>query len=77
MLFAEKYVDADWNAAKEFVRREAKLEGISEGIREEKRTMSVALFKKGIPLDVIAECAKVSVEEVRSWLEEEKCEVKG
>lgn len=73
MLFAEKYVDADWNAAKEFVRREAK----SEGIREEKRTMSVALFKKRIPLDVIAECAKVSVEEVRSWLEEEKCEVKG
>lgn len=73
MLFAEKYVDADWNAAKEFVRREAK----SEGIREEKRAMSVALFKKRIPLDVIAECAKVSVEEVRSWLEEEKCEVKG
>ena len=73
MLFAEKYVDADWNAAKEFVRREAK----SEGIREEKRTMTVALFKKRIPLDVIAECAKVSVEEVRSWLEEEKCEVKG
>lgn len=73
MLFAEKYVDADWNAAKEFVRREAK----SEGIKEEKRTMSVALFKKRIPLDVIAECAKVSVEEVRSWLEEEKCEVKG
>lgn len=77
MLFAEKYVDAYWNAAKEFVRREAKSEGISEGIREEKRTMSVALFKKRIPLDVIAECAKVSVEEVRSWLEEEKCEVKG
>ena len=73
MLFAEKYVDADWNAAKEFVRREAK----SEGIREEKRTMSLAFFKKGIPLYVIAECAKVSVEEVRSWLEEEKCEVKG
>ena len=28
MLFAEKYVDADWNAAKEFVRRE----GIAEEI---------------------------------------------
>ena len=69
MLFAEKYVDADWNAAKEFVRR--------EGIAEEKRAMSLAFFKKGIPIDVIAECAKVSVEEVRSWLEEEKCEVKG
>ena len=46
MLFAEKYVDADWNAAKEFVRREAK----SEGIREEKRTMSLAFFKKGFLL---------------------------
>lgn len=69
MLFAEKYVDADWNAAKEFVRR--------EGIAEGKRAMSLAFLKKGIPLDVIAECAKVSVEEVRSWLEEEKCEVKG
>lgn len=34
MWFAEKYVDADWNAAKEYQRRKGMKEGIKEGKKE-------------------------------------------
>ena len=54
---AEKYAAADWNAAKEYERRRV--------IKE----MSVELFKKGVPLNIIAEAGKVPVSKVEEWLE--------
>ena len=44
MWFAEKYVDADWNAAKEYQRRK----GIKEGIRAGKKEMALNLLKNGV-----------------------------
>lgn len=57
MWIAEKYAVADWNAAKEYERRRV--------IKE----MSVELFKKGVPLNIIAEAGKVPVSKVEEWLE--------
>ncbi len=64
MWLAEKYVDADWNAAKEFQRR--------KGIKEGKREMSLELLKRGVEINVIAEVAGVSVETVEQWIKQSK-----
>ena len=62
MWIAEKYAAADWNAAKEYERR--------RGRREYAKEMSVELFKRGVPLDTIAESAKVPISKVEELLEE-------
>lgn len=64
MWFAEKYVDADWNAAKEFQRR--------KGIKEGKKEMALELLKKGITPDIIAASADVSVDTVEQWAQKNK-----
>ncbi len=42
--------------------------GRQEGRMEEKREMALSLSKMGIPVDKIAEAAKVSLETVQKWL---------
>ena len=64
MWFAEKYVDADWNAAKEFQRR--------KGIKEGKKEMALELLKNGVAPDIIAASAEVSVETVEQWEQQSK-----
>ena len=68
MWFAEKYVDADWNAAKEFQRRK----GIKEGIRAGKKEMALNLLKNGVAPDIIAVSANVPVETVEQWAQQNK-----
>ncbi|HIZ40844.1 MAG TPA: Rpn family recombination-promoting nuclease/putative transposase [Candidatus Anaerobutyricum stercoris] len=58
MWFAEKYVDADWNAAKEYQRRKGKKE------------MALELLKNGVAPDIIAASAEVSVETVEQWAQQ-------
>ena len=68
MWFAEKYVDADWNAAKEYQRRK----GMKEGIKEGKKEMTLELLKKGVAPDIIAASADVPVETVEQWARQNK-----
>lgn len=68
MWFVEKYVDADWNAAKEFQRRK----GIKEGIRAGKKEMALNLLKNGVAPDIIAVSANVPVETVEQWAQQSK-----
>ena len=42
--------------------------GLNEGRQEAKQEMALSLAKMGIPLEKIAEAAKVSVETVQQWL---------
>lgn len=62
MWIAEKYAAADWNAAKEYERR--------RGRRENAKEMAVELFKRSVPLETIAESAKVPISKVEEWLEQ-------
>lgn len=68
MWFAEKYVDADWNAAKEYQRRK----GMKEGVKEGKKEMALELLKNGVAPDIIAASAEVSVETVEQWAQQSK-----
>ena len=68
MWLAEKYVDADWNAAKEFQRRK----GIKEGIRAGNKEMALNLLKNGVAPDIIAVSANVPVETVEQWAQQSK-----
>ena len=68
MWFAEKYVDADWNAAKEYQRRK----GMKEGVKEGKKEMALELLKNGVSPDIIAASAEVSVETVEQWAQQSK-----
>ena len=68
MWFAEKYVDADWNAAKEYQRRK----GMKEGVKEGKKEMALELLKNGVSPDIIAASAEVSVEIVEQWAQQSK-----
>lgn len=76
MWFAKKYVDADWNAAKEYQRRKGMKEGIKEGkkegIKEGKKEMAMELLKKGVAPDIIAASAEVSVDTVEQWAQQSK-----
>lgn len=45
--------------------REGRVDGLSQGIEEERMRMVKSFKEQGVPLDVIAKAASLSVDEVR------------
>ena len=58
------------------IEQKGRREGRQEGELEAKRDMAVSLAKMGISIEDIAKAAKVSVDEVKQWLDLECCLVK-
>ena len=50
--------------AERISREEGKAEGLAEGNIEGKRQMAARLKKEGLPLDMIARCSDLSLEEI-------------
>ena len=57
-------------------RKEGLQKGRQEGELEAKQEMAVSLARMGISIEDIAKAAKVSVDEVKQWLDLECCLVK-
>ena len=64
-LFEIRYKSGVAMARKE-AKQEGRLEGRLEGKEENQREVAINMLEKGLPLELIADCVKLSVEEIKA-----------
>lgn len=62
----EELFEIRYKSGVAMARKEAKQEGRLEGKEENQREVAINMLEKGLPLELIADCVKLSVEEVKA-----------
>ncbi len=62
----EEQFEMRYKSGVAMARKEAKQEGRLEGKEENQREVAINMLEKGLPLELIADCVKLSVEEIKA-----------
>ena len=62
----EEQFEMRYKSGVAMARKEAKQEGRLEGKEENQRKVAINMLEKGLPLELIADCVKLSVEEIKA-----------
>lgn len=62
----EELFEIRYKSGVAMARKEAKQEGRLEGKEENQREVAINMLEKGLPLELIADCVKLSVEEIKA-----------
>ena len=62
----EEQFEMRYKSGVAMARKEAKQEGRLEGKEENQREVAINMQEKGLPLELIADCVKLSVEEIKA-----------